>query len=240
MFFTVSKRVHVEVSPLEKLRRISEPIAPAQAPNRIPPGHSSTVARAFSASFAVLTSKRGVDYLEIGSERGHSMTMVGTLLRAQGRLGQLVSVDPYALFHGPLMLLDLQVQLRADIERRFAAANRSLDPTDPHGRLSTSRWLYEATGLEVELIRAPSHQALLNLNRTFDLIYVDGWHTELGAWADIVLSLARLRNGGVLIIDDWHLPFMERLTPRLRALLSPGLFAETYKTLHVMVSRPLR
>ena len=111
MFFTVSKRVHVEVSPLEKLRRISEPIAPAQAPNRIPPGHSSTVARAFSASFAVLTSKRGVDYLEIGSERGHSMTMVGTLLRAQGRLGQLVSVDPYALFHGPLMLLDLQVLL---------------------------------------------------------------------------------------------------------------------------------
>ena len=55
------------------------------------------------------------------------MSMVGTLLRAQGRLGHLVSVDPYAVINGPLMLFEMQVQFRADAERRFAAANRSLN-----------------------------------------------------------------------------------------------------------------
>ena len=90
--------------------------------------------------------------------------------------------------------------------------------------------------MPVEHVREKSHFALRMLNRTFDLIYVDGWHTELAVWVDIVLSLARLRNGGVLIIDDWQDDFMDRINPLLRKLFEPGIFVETYKSLHMMVS----
>ena len=37
----------------------------------------------------------GVDYLEIGSCRGLSMGLIGSMLTESGRLGSLVSIDPY-------------------------------------------------------------------------------------------------------------------------------------------------
>ena len=91
----------------------------------------------------------------------------------------------------------------------------------------------------MEHLRERSHAALRRLvpGSAFDLVYVDGWHTELGAWVDVVLSLARLRPGGVLIVDDWQHPFMARLAPALRTLFAEGIFAETARTLHIRVSR---
>ena len=69
------------------------------------PGQSSALARAFAASLDALApgaggTRRPLDYLEIGSARGHSIALVGSLLRARGQLGRLVSVDPYAVVNG--------------------------------------------------------------------------------------------------------------------------------------------
>ena len=50
-----------------------------------------------------------------------------------------------------------------------------------------------------------SFDVLLDLNKnneTFDVIYVDGSHSLLDSYTDIVLSFELLENGGVMIIDD--------------------------------------
>jgi predicted O-methyltransferase YrrM len=50
-----------------------------------------------------------------------------------------------------------------------------------------------------------SFDVLLDLNKNndkFDVIYVDGSHTLLDSYTDILLSFELLEKGGVLIIDD--------------------------------------
>ena len=50
-----------------------------------------------------------------------------------------------------------------------------------------------------------SFNVLLDLNKSdskFDVIYVDGSHTLLDSYTDILLSFELLEKGGVLIIDD--------------------------------------
>lgn len=65
----------------------------------------------------------------------------------------------------------------------------------------------EASGLKhlFTVKKGNSFDVLLNLvkdNVTFDVIYVDGSHTLLDSYTDIMLSFKLLRKGGVLIIDD--------------------------------------
>ena len=36
----------------------------------------------------------------------------------------------------------------------------------------------------------------------FDLITVDGDHSEVGAWEDLITVIPRLATGGVLVFDD--------------------------------------
>ena len=50
-----------------------------------------------------------------------------------------------------------------------------------------------------------SFHVLLDLNKNnekFDVIYVDGSHTLLDSYTDILLSFELLKKGGVMIIDD--------------------------------------
>jgi len=44
--------------------------------------------------------------------------------------------------------------------------------------------------------------SLIKSNNKFDVIYVDGSHTLLDSYTDIVLSFELLEKGGVMIIDD--------------------------------------
>ena len=58
---------------------------------------------------------------------------------------------------------------------------------------------------------------------------------ELVSW--IVQRRVPSKAGGVLVVDDWQHPFMARLAPALRTLFAEGIFAETARTLHILVSR---
>jgi predicted O-methyltransferase YrrM len=65
----------------------------------------------------------------------------------------------------------------------------------------------ETSGLKhlFTIKKGNSFDVLLGLvkdNLQFDVIYVDGSHTLLDSYADILLSFELLRIGGVLIIDD--------------------------------------
>eukprot|EP00747_Dinoflagellata_sp_TGD_P188703 gnl/TRDRNA2_/TRDRNA2_48060_c0_seq1.p1 gnl/TRDRNA2_/TRDRNA2_48060_c0~~gnl/TRDRNA2_/TRDRNA2_48060_c0_seq1.p1 ORF type:complete len:374 (-),score=34.76 gnl/TRDRNA2_/TRDRNA2_48060_c0_seq1:72-1193(-) len=204
-------------------------------------GHAPTMARAWDASIVSAACSRDLplSYLEVGTLSGLSMTLVGTLLRNRNLLGRLVSVDPY---HFDKLNRDTDVsehELRREATAAiFVAANRSMinRADDVFGYLSLARWMFEVAGLEVEHVRDQSRYALPKLKWTFDIAYVDGWHTELGAWVDIVLCLGLLRPGGILVVDDWHLGFMERLAALLVEVLGAPI-VQTYKSLHWAVER---
>jgi predicted O-methyltransferase YrrM len=56
---------------------------------------------------------------------------------------------------------------------------------------------------KIKIIKKDSTLALLeDVHENFDLIYIDGSHTLLDSFSDIILCWKILNNGGVLIIDD--------------------------------------
>ncbi|MEZ5964212.1 MAG: CheR family methyltransferase [Planctomycetota bacterium] len=62
------------------------------------------------------------------------------------------------------------------------------------------------TEVEVDFVVGDSHAVQLPESWRFDLIHVDGDHSEQGAFLDIVDSFARLQPGGVMIVDDIDQP----------------------------------
>lgn len=67
------------------------------------------------------------------------------------------------------------------------------------------------SGLEdrFTLLTESSHLALprlLSEGRQFDFIFVDGWHSFDYTFMDIFYSDLLLRDGGILVVDDWGMP----------------------------------
>jgi predicted O-methyltransferase YrrM len=54
-----------------------------------------------------------------------------------------------------------------------------------------------------------SYQALAELigrKQTYDFIYVDGLHTDEGVLTDACMSWGLLKQGGVMLFDDYQYP----------------------------------
>jgi len=66
---------------------------------------------------------------------------------------------------------------------------------------------------QVEIIKSNSFDALTRLNhkneKQFDFIYIDGSHTAHDVLADAVLSWNLLKEGGILIFDDYEWDYFE-------------------------------
>ncbi len=129
-----------------------------------------------------------IGYLEIGSNKGLSMCLIGGLLEALGRSGTLVSIDPYYESgydeHG--------------IRRRIDKRTRDL-----------ALALYARRGLSVELVEMPSDEGLRGLlrgERRFEWVYVDGSHNWLSPMLDFSLSTQLMPAGGAIMMDDLSLP----------------------------------
>ncbi len=59
---------------------------------------------------------------------------------------------------------------------------------------------------ELNVLKGPSQSILKNLpENSFDVIYVDGDHTAPGVLADAVLAWSLLKEGGILIFDDYEM-----------------------------------
>jgi predicted O-methyltransferase YrrM len=72
--------------------------------------------------------------------------------------------------------------------------------------------LYQRLGLSVELIEMMSLdglRALIRAGRTFNLVYIDGSHEKLWPVIDLGLSIALLRPGGLIALDDHMWPDVE-------------------------------
>jgi predicted O-methyltransferase YrrM len=77
---------------------------------------------------------------------------------------------------------------------------------------NTSAWKHRIIRMQSESGRAL--EKLLVRKKQFDLIYVDGSHTLAGTLQDTVLAWPMLKQGGIIIWDDYqwepHLPSDER------------------------------
>jgi hypothetical protein len=139
-----------------------------------------------------------VDYLEIGSCQGLSLSLISLLLREQGKLGRVVSLDPY-FEHG------------YDEGETGPYESRLHVPIDKSTKSSAFR-LYGDVGVEVELVESVSIEGLRTLiraDRRFDLIYIDGSHERLWPATDFGMCCALLRRNGIIILDDHLWPDVE-------------------------------
>lgn len=97
----------------------------------------------------------------------------------------------------------------------------SIDPfqtaTHDYGFRGVGVTMVERAGLAKQhrLIEEPNYFALPDLLRAgeqFDLIFIDGYHTFDFAFVDLFYSDLLLREGGILIFDDWGFPCVYHAT----------------------------
>lgn len=154
------------------------------------------VAYTFELAVDELSQKfNKINYLEIGSAQGLSMSLIGSLLRQRGVLGRLVSADPY-------------------FDQGYLEGKHGVWGKDVHVKMDKSakeraKALYREVGLDVELMETVSTDALRLLiqgGEQFHLIYIDGSHEGLDPIVDFGLSRALLHSEGVIMLDDHHWP----------------------------------
>jgi len=154
-----------------------------------------------------------VNYLEIGSCQGLSMSLIGLLLKE--RRGSLISIDPYFesgyLEGGPYQ------------NAKRLAINKETK--------TQAMRLYEGLNLSVTILEMTSVDGLRHMiqnDRCFHLIYIDGSHEGLWPMVDFGMAYATLEPGGVIILDDHLWPDVE---PVKRLCDTHGAkIQETWKT----------
>jgi SAM-dependent methyltransferase len=138
---------------------------------------------------------RPVAYLECGT--CEAMSLVWSLENFGKHGGLFVGIDPF---------LNSRHWHEDEGERHKTAALANISawygiepPTNP-----ASDWGWQIDGLPTcELHREDSASYLLTEHRAFDVCYVDGAHNADQAILDIVLMFRLLRDGGVIVIDDY-------------------------------------
>lgn len=122
--------------------------------------------------------------LEIGTHLGYSTLHLAAGLAGNGGDGRLTSVDRY----------DVNDEAAAP----WRAYGEDISGADRLRRLGLDK--------AVEYVVSPSAEYLQNCRETFDLIFIDGDHSEVGAYFDILYALSRLADDGIILLHDFHDP----------------------------------
>lgn len=122
--------------------------------------------------------------LEIGTHLGYSTLHIAAGLRENARQGRLVTVD------------------RRDVNDEAVAAYKGFGANmSALTRLS----LMKLDGY-VEFVVSKSGPFLDRADGAYDLVFIDGDHSEVGAYFDMVGSLRLLSEGGVIVLHDYYDP----------------------------------
>jgi len=130
------------------------------------------------------SSHQTINYLEIGSCQGLSMSLMAHLIGNANALGKLVSIDPY-------------------FSEGYVEQNNQV-AIDKTTRENAHR-LYKSLQLDVEHIEDVSSVGLRSLvcgNQRFHLIYIDGAHEGMNPLRDLGLSLELIAENGIIMLDD--------------------------------------
>ncbi|HEY4114614.1 MAG TPA: class I SAM-dependent methyltransferase [Rhizomicrobium sp.] len=150
-----------------------------------------------------------VDYLEVGSFKGASLLVIASILRALGKLGDIVSIDPY---------------FAEGYEQTPPFKNDTIVMRSTESTMRSALRLYDAAGLKVALLRDTSANAMVELmkqGRKFDFLYIDGNHEQLHPMVDTSLGLQLLRPGALLMLDDANWPDVKPVARLCRLHLKP-------------------
>lgn len=136
-----------------------------------------------------------INYLEIGSALGASLSLIALILQGHNLLGKLVSNDPY-------------------FEKGYTEGDKGIWKKDTRvdideDAMQIAMALYEKLGLNVELIRDISSRGLKKLiaeGNKFQLIYIDGSHEGFNPLIDFALCTQCIAHGGVIMLDDHYWP----------------------------------
>lgn len=176
------------------LDRIWERVV-AEIPSRHFPAELQHIIFGYRAALAEFAAgSKGFRYLEIGCRLGHSLATVA--LAAGDRLSRAVVVDMWIENYGD-------------------------EPNPGPGEVFQHLRALGVDTLPIELIQGNSHTILpwiTGREKKFDLILVDGDHTERGAEMDLRDALDLLAPGGLLIFDD----AVEPLLSVWRSVVSSG------------------
>lgn len=143
----------------------------------------------------LLKSRTTINYLEIGSCQGLSMSLIARLLNDVNSRGKLVSIDPYfetGYIEGALGIWekDLEIAInKSTRDKAYALYN-----------------LQQLDVIHIEETSTVGLKSLVTSNQQFDLIYIDGSHEGLIPLRDLGLSLELIKPGGIIILDDHHWP----------------------------------
>lgn len=66
--------------------------------------------------------------------------------------------------------------------------------------------------------------ASLPPNQHFDLIHIDGEHSEVAVWSDLAFARDHLAPGGIIILDDWSATVFPGIASALFRFLEPNDF----------------
>lgn len=138
-------------------------------------------------------SNQAIDYCEIGSCQGLSMSIFARLLKDADALGRLVSIDPYfseGYVEGLLGIWKKNNEIIINIKTKENAYK-----------------LYNLLQIEVEHIEEISSVGLKKMvceNQRFNLIYIDGSHEGMNPLKDLGFSLDLIVKNGIIVLDDHH------------------------------------
>lgn len=136
-----------------------------------------------------------VNYLEIGSALGASVSLVSLLVKEANLLGEVVSIDPYfkdGYVEGANGIWGKNTRIKMD-----------------ENVLKIAKALYKKLNLDVNIIRKVSSDGLLQLirnNKKFNLIYIDGSHEKFNPLIDFALCSCLLEDRGIVMLDDHYWP----------------------------------
>ena len=148
----------------------------------------------------------GLRYLEIGSYEGRATCwLLENILTGEGS-----RIDCIDTFEGGMESAPQDADM-ANVRQRFEA--------------NTGPWR-QRVNLHVGL----SSEILPGLNGAFDCIYIDGSHLARDVLFDAVLSWRLLKDGGILLFDDYEWQLLPE--PWQRPKLAIDAFAACYHGWH--------
>jgi len=136
-----------------------------------------------------------INYLEIGSNKGLSMSIIAIILKKHKILGKLVSIDPY-----------FDEGYREGLSSPWGQ-ERQINITKKTKEDALK--LYQSLDIDVELMEMISREGMSQLalqGRKFHLIYIDGSHEGLNPTIDFGIANILLNTNGIIMLDDWYWP----------------------------------
>lgn len=115
-----------------------------------------------------------------------------------------------------------------DLFKQFWGANNDYD----HEKTFRENIAKSGKEKQVQIIKSNSFDALVKLNHEnqtkFDFIYIDGSHFSCDVMSDAVLSWNMLKEGGIMIFDDYEWDYYEEEYNNPRIAVDD--FLECYQT----------